>query len=1024
MLVKKFVLVIMGCLSLLSFFVYPMEGLIVAVKNRDIGAVEQVIARGVKDINEHDMPVPLFYGGPRPKGRGRGGSSEGMAVNLRSVRRRVPSSFLDLTPSTEGMTALTIAAMNGDEKIVAKLLEAGADPNIKDMKNEMENDHGNNPLMWAVIKEHGHVVAELLKHPNLDPNIKDDLGNTALMFAASKGDDKIVGALLNHPNIDLNITNNYGVTVLMLVARNGEDKVFDELLKHLDKVDLNIKDNSGNTALMLAANKGDAKIVGELLKHLDRVDPNIKDGSGNTALMLAANKGHDKVIDELLKHLDKVDPNIRDNLGRTALEIALRKVKTSTINALIESQKLNKLAIPENCAYLTFAQDDNGAIRLNLLNALLQNTVIICSSYMLNMLINGDKPEGQFPQSQFFLNLLSSRSLFTNKTGDLCVIIPEIVQDEETLKQRYGFVNLDYVKPNEVVEKIASLTHEVPQNQFDGLIDRFKEIIDTSSPKHPVSFFLEGHGLTNIKIASIPIRFIGKFLNVLDEIGTKFLYIRTCYMAGENLQFTQDTLQKNIEQQRREDILRLIKYQRVPFDEIASSISSDAEMYRFPASVSAAKIPSINYAIVIEAAADIPTSGNGNIQGFFTKLNEFLKRPLWSFGDRFGRSTQKAPSIKDVIGALAVKHEDVLPSIRFPGTNSFFRAVDLGEMEIITWQRINALRTQNLLLNSSVELMRQIGLLKYELDKLNEKKLQIDEHEFAQKELGLNEQIKELQRAAKNQAQIQFNEKIIELEAQQRQLRAELNRVTRGGATMELSELESQRQERALLKEILDIEYSIEKLLQKEITITVRPNIKFVQVFPLDLHDCTFIIQDSSMPKFISKIPGNGQHYIGAIKYASQKTTFEDALQDFIMEGFVKVFGEHRDPASSSKAWFINSLILTVAGQDIVIKKLAIILDPGVPHYKVQYGYKNFDQTYKIIDSYLAVSSKKDHTVTIRSFIDWLYDKLFVFYIPSKEALYEATGGNETSSKSYQKIVEKPEKSTTETAAERFLHDV
>ena len=56
-------------------------------------------------------------------------------------------------------------------------------------------------------------------------------------------------------------------------------------------------------------------------------------------------------------------------------------------------------------------------------------------------------------------------------------------------------------------------------------------------------------------------------------------------------------------------------------------------------------------------------------------------------------------------------------------------------------------------------------------------------------------------------------------------------------------------------------------------TVTINPEIKYVQIFPCNLSDICFEIQHSRMPKFISKIPGQAQHLIGKITYKSQKTS-------------------------------------------------------------------------------------------------------------------------------------------------------
>lgn len=54
-----------------------------------------------------------------------------------------------------GVTALHVAAIRGDAPLVAHLLRAGADPNIRDHRKT-----GNTPFMAAVISGNTDVIAE------------------------------------------------------------------------------------------------------------------------------------------------------------------------------------------------------------------------------------------------------------------------------------------------------------------------------------------------------------------------------------------------------------------------------------------------------------------------------------------------------------------------------------------------------------------------------------------------------------------------------------------------------------------------------------------------------------------------------------------------------------------------------------------------------------------------------------------------------------------------------------------------
>jgi ankyrin repeat protein len=86
---------------------------------------------------------------------------------------------------------LHIAAIQNDIGLVKELLADGADPNV------FEEERGS-PLHWAAEKGRIDVVKELLKHPDIDPNIRDKDGRTALSLAVSENKKEIVEVLLAH----------------------------------------------------------------------------------------------------------------------------------------------------------------------------------------------------------------------------------------------------------------------------------------------------------------------------------------------------------------------------------------------------------------------------------------------------------------------------------------------------------------------------------------------------------------------------------------------------------------------------------------------------------------------------------------------------------------------------------------------------------------------------------------------------------------------------------------------------------
>jgi ankyrin repeat protein len=100
----------------------------------------------------------------------------GATVNMVSPRGRLDS------------TALTLAAGNGQDAVLALLLKAGADADWRTARD------GYTALMLAAELGHGSTVTLLLA-AGANPDLKDRNGNTACELAAVNGQDAVTKAL-------------------------------------------------------------------------------------------------------------------------------------------------------------------------------------------------------------------------------------------------------------------------------------------------------------------------------------------------------------------------------------------------------------------------------------------------------------------------------------------------------------------------------------------------------------------------------------------------------------------------------------------------------------------------------------------------------------------------------------------------------------------------------------------------------------------------------------------------------------
>ncbi|XP_065343629.1 serine/threonine-protein phosphatase 6 regulatory ankyrin repeat subunit B-like [Cloeon dipterum] len=233
-----------------------------------------------------------------------------------------------------GYTALQIAVFEDYPEILEKLVDFGADVNLK-------NDDGWTPLHFAArykpelcqkLLDHGadvnsidqdgwtplHFAARfnpqifqtLLEH-GADVNLKERAGWTALHFAARYNPD-LCPTLLEH-GADVNLKNNNGWTALHFAARYNPD-LCSELLEH--GADVNLKNNNGWTALHFSA-RYNPELCQKLITHGAEVD--LRGQDEWTPLHYAA-LFHPELVQQLVDHGS--DVNLREKDGWTALHFA------------------------------------------------------------------------------------------------------------------------------------------------------------------------------------------------------------------------------------------------------------------------------------------------------------------------------------------------------------------------------------------------------------------------------------------------------------------------------------------------------------------------------------------------------------------------------------------------------------------------------------------------------------------------------------------------------------------------------
>ncbi len=239
---------------------------------------------------------------------------------------------LELLNTNKMSLVLHRAAMGGNRKIVAMLIEAGAD---KDLIMKKDGT-GKNALMWAALDGHHEIVSLLLKQGLSIEQVScpTSWGETALMMACKQGHREVVSLLLEwgisseHILLSDKEYNDgyYNNTAIEHAAIRGHKEVVELLLSVLD----NAIEHPFAFQAIAAAAKNDTVSLQALLD-----DPSISlselmkpDFHGRTAFIIAAQEGHFDVVSQLLQagitheHISAQDCN-----GKTALHWACDSYK-------------------------------------------------------------------------------------------------------------------------------------------------------------------------------------------------------------------------------------------------------------------------------------------------------------------------------------------------------------------------------------------------------------------------------------------------------------------------------------------------------------------------------------------------------------------------------------------------------------------------------------------------------------------------------------------------------------------------
>ncbi len=234
----------------------------------------------------------------------------------------------NLIPKQHNGSPLTNACRKGYLRIVNALIEAGADVNLIDKRDERPLIVASNAYKKENIVK---IISVLLKN-GAKPNLFKKDTDGSLHYAAMFGHFKAVKLLVEY-GANVNLHGAYKRTPLIYAAADASSP---EMVKFLlkAKANINAKNEAGENALFELITRENPNIeIAEIL--IDNgINLHYKNKNYGTALHWAAFCGRKNIIELLLKKAAKV--NEKDHSGETAIAKAMSEEKKDIVKLLFK----------------------------------------------------------------------------------------------------------------------------------------------------------------------------------------------------------------------------------------------------------------------------------------------------------------------------------------------------------------------------------------------------------------------------------------------------------------------------------------------------------------------------------------------------------------------------------------------------------------------------------------------------------------------------------------------------------------
>ena len=270
-----------------------------------------------------------------------------------------------------------------------------------------------------------------------------------------------------------------------------------------------------------------------------------------------------------------------------------------------------------------------------------------------------------------------------NDSGAISVLLPfghHDSSDALKLLEKFGLTNLKYVPSDDVESTIEAA---IPTKDSARLVTQFDKLFIKNQKEHPVAkkhFLVTGHGGTGASIAGIPIRStsvstlspFGAFVRTIESINSELIYFDSCYLGGPNITVLQNELIQQVQKLFQNSSIACIVIVQATTDELTFGASAQH---------------------IQKEGKRVYTSHY--FKNFFNNIDRYFAEKNLKLEDI---PSKKRLTLADVILPLYETFPSIvrLPSVRLPGSNSFFRPIIVDKIKVITFLDIQRLLTQEI----------------------------------------------------------------------------------------------------------------------------------------------------------------------------------------------------------------------------------------------------------------------------------------------------------------------------------------